>query len=99
MVPILVEPAYSNSVWCVSLLEGLTGEFKQKRIPFCRRVAMRGKISFGMVLSGRINVLSISVTISLSMESSFLTICLITREAICGVDNPINTWPIKNDCN
>ena len=36
MVPILVEPAYSNSVWCVSLLEGLTGEFKQKRIPFCR---------------------------------------------------------------
>lgn len=36
MVPILVEPAYSNSVWCVSLLEGLIGEFKQKRIPFCR---------------------------------------------------------------
>ena len=36
MVPILVEPAYSNSVWCVSLLEGLTGEFKQKRIPFCQ---------------------------------------------------------------
>ncbi len=36
MIPILVEPAYSNSVWCVSLLEGLTGEFKQKRIPFCR---------------------------------------------------------------
>ena len=36
MIPILVEPAYSNSVWCVSLLEGLTGEFKQKRIPFRR---------------------------------------------------------------
>ena len=38
MVLILVEPSYSRSIWCLNLLDGLTGEFKQKRVPF-RQVA------------------------------------------------------------
>ena len=38
MVLILVEPSYSRSVWCLNLLDGLTSEFKQKRVPF-RQIA------------------------------------------------------------
>lgn len=38
MVLILVEPSYSRSIWCLNLLDGLTGEFKQKRVPF-RQIA------------------------------------------------------------
>ncbi len=38
MAPILVEPSYSRSIWCLNLLDGLTGEFKQKRVPF-RQIA------------------------------------------------------------
>ena len=34
--PILVEPGYGRSIWCRNLLDGLTRELKQKRIPFRR---------------------------------------------------------------
>lgn len=36
MVSILVEPSYSNNIWCRQLVEGLETELKYKRIPFCR---------------------------------------------------------------
>ena len=32
MVSILIEPSYAHSVWCTSVLEGLVGQLKQKRI-------------------------------------------------------------------
>ena len=34
MILILVEASYADSIWCIRLLEGLTGRLKQKRLPF-----------------------------------------------------------------
>ena len=34
MVSILIEPSYAHSVWCTSVLEGLVGQLKQKRISY-----------------------------------------------------------------
>ncbi len=35
MVSILLESAYSNSIWCKNLYEGLVDSLRQRRIPFC----------------------------------------------------------------
>ena len=34
MVSILIEPSYARSVWCTSVLDGLVGQLKQKRIAY-----------------------------------------------------------------
>ena len=34
MIAILVDPSFSRSVWCVSMLDGLVSQLKQKRLPF-----------------------------------------------------------------
>ena len=34
MICILVDPSYSQSVWCTSVLSGLIGQLKQKRLPY-----------------------------------------------------------------
>ncbi len=38
MILILVEASYADSIWCINLLDGLTGRLKQKRLPY-RQIA------------------------------------------------------------
>ena len=34
MVSIMIDPSFSNSIWCTSMLAGLVAQLKAKRIPF-----------------------------------------------------------------
>ncbi len=34
MIPVILDPSFSNSIWCTSMLAGLISQLKAKRIPF-----------------------------------------------------------------